>query len=1132
MKTRNHFFVLTLFCYVINLDALNCQNQAPDLATIAMQYAPDPPDHTFEDINAMSEKFTISANEYNGQVGVTIPLANLAISDYTIDLSLNYSPGVKIRSVSSYLGTGWNLQYGGVISRQVRDESDFVPDINQSQCGMLNYPEPRRFIVSLANNSQGTCDFSYSPPLNNGQEYHLDYNDLVKPHNLIDSEPDIFTLSIPGLNVRFVYRGQNSVIFESDRSIRIIQRPYEEDGSWIIQTDDGVKYFFGTDANARAKSNLGSGLLTSAWYLSKVEVPSGKTIVFSYVKNNLNVGCPLCKDGSFITFAHVFANEPDELISPSGVVSNEVVRPTGLSFDNGDVIYKINLSYESNRSDLEFYELKSIEKEVYDIESQTTYKLFRCEFNYDFDPNRLWLKELVFSGFNSDSQQWQTKPGFKFEYYSTEFLPSRDSHGMDHWGYYNGHDENQGLFSLIDPFGQHHPMFTSVSADFHGDRSTNPGTMHYGSLKSMTTPLGLKSTFEYEPHEFLLGGADRTGGGIRVSKVIKQDVNSGLTQTDYYTYLKDPFDLNSKSSGIIMQSPQFVYYYPVDHRTIDVTKTTMYLVANIAITSDNLFASANSAQGELVGYSKVCVSNQSDFSNGCTILEFSNNAEERQGQGYWQGMTELRAYSEVGTPVSVEFRHAIPSRTSKATNGQLIRQTVYKSENGQMKPQMKKENTYSAVKSKDFQGFKLSAYYTPQFSGDILASSAGHGLCAYYQLCNYDDYLTYNYLKETKTVIYGEDELALVWTEKFEYTEKGLLQSKTLVYDGLENESVQTSYINNSYNINNTPSSALLALNMNRPVGYTTSKGGNVLESTLMAYDEKGNLTRQYRKNEDQTGTCGDANVPEGYERLLTNSYDASSNLISKKVEGDVMVSYQYDLNIYPSAECKNASSEEILYVGFENSDQNGLPLGEENVISQSEAYTGQSSAELRSAYYTQGSPNVGFESRFQNVLSSRKYKLSFWAKTSAVYQDGMARVNMHVCQDGANTSVSPLNTFSQQQLAIPNTNGKWQLFSVEIDLGSALAGIMNSSSYGIRFYIENNQLDQNASLYIDDVRFQPSDALMQTTALDASGRIWATIDATDSKIEYFYDAFGRLLYTKDQFGNITKTIDYHYQND
>ena len=64
----------------------------------------------------------------------------------------------------------------------------------------------------------------------------------------------------------------------------------------------------------------------------------------------------------------------------------------------------------------------------------------------------------------------------------------------------------------------------------------------------------------------------------------------------------------------------------------------------------------------------------------------------------------------------------------------------------------------------------------------------------------------------------------------------------------------------------------------------------------------------------------------------------------------------------------------------------------------------------------------------------------------------------------------------------------------------------------------------------IDDVRFYPALAQMTTYTYDPLVGITSSTDANGQTTYYEYDGLQRLMNIKDQYGNIVKHMDYHYQ--
>ena len=60
-----------------------------------------------------------------GMHNTSIPLVEINADGLSIPITISYhSRGVQVSEIASRVGTGWALNYGGMISRQIRDKAD------------------------------------------------------------------------------------------------------------------------------------------------------------------------------------------------------------------------------------------------------------------------------------------------------------------------------------------------------------------------------------------------------------------------------------------------------------------------------------------------------------------------------------------------------------------------------------------------------------------------------------------------------------------------------------------------------------------------------------------------------------------------------------------------------------------------------------------------------------------------------------------------------------------------------------------------------------------------------------------------------------------------------------------------
>lgn len=445
----------------------------------------------------------IPVNYHTGIPQIGIPLYTVEAGPLSLSIGLSYhASGLKVQEPAGWVGAGWALNAGGVITRSV-----------------MGGPDEKGTNNGRTETHGHFSDYGYNSYLydSHGQDWRA-FATGTK-----DGEPDLYFFNFGGYSGKFYFNDDRTPIIVPEQDIKIVP-DYDGTGTTGIQgftltTPDGVLYSFGKTNNIgnvppvevtspiTGRGGQSSATAISSWFLNKVSSSDNQfDITLKYEK----------EDYGFFTLSMFPLNGVSDPINNyeydlvknvvSGVRLSQIIFPNGtVSFVAGAV--RTDLSDKvPNLSDNVNGEARSLAS--VQVSSASGF----CK-KYDFSYSYFNGKNTSLSGYlpymasgalTTDLQRLKlekvqetscdgiaTIPANVFTYFG-EQLPRRLSFGIDHWGFYNGHDENQTLIPSYDV------VSTSTPQNITGaNRDASWPIMRGALLQQITYPTGGYTNFDF-----------------------------------------------------------------------------------------------------------------------------------------------------------------------------------------------------------------------------------------------------------------------------------------------------------------------------------------------------------------------------------------------------------------------------------------------------------------------------------------------------------------------------------------------------------------------------------------------------------------------------------------------------------
>jgi len=467
----------------------------------------------------------IPVSRHTGIPEISIPIYDVKCGSLSLPISMSYhASGLKAMEPAGWVGAGWALNAGGVITRSV-----------------MGGPDERGYNTTSGHYS----DFGFNSYLYTGNVAGGSIQDYFGfATGVKDGEPDLFFFNFPGYSGKFYFRDDRTPVIVPEQDLRIVPTftgaSNQAIQGFVIMTPDGAQYSFGNVAVASGvppfevtnpidgQHGLSQANTISSWFLSSVSSADNQfRVSLSYAAESygfhtlslfpIDGGIPLSGSPFELTTGYNVIKNIVQGVRLSSITFGSSSTPFGsISFTSG--AFRTDLSdamttLNSDNTNTSARSLGSINISSVFNGTSTLLRSFNFSYGYFTDnttPLATSLGTLLLGGtLQTDRQRLQlsqiqevsgdgtvTNPPYKFTYFSEPVL-RRLCFGVDHWGFMNGVSTNSGLF----------PPYTVV--DDRGATTPYPGAtrdaswpaMRGGTLQQITYPTGGNTLFEFEPNQ-------------------------------------------------------------------------------------------------------------------------------------------------------------------------------------------------------------------------------------------------------------------------------------------------------------------------------------------------------------------------------------------------------------------------------------------------------------------------------------------------------------------------------------------------------------------------------------------------------------------------------------------------------
>lgn len=1109
--------------------------------------------------STMSIGNIFSPNLYNGTANISVPIYDF--DAYGVSLSYN-TAGVKVNEVSGLVGTHWDLNAGGSITRKLKD----VPDEMNSNPSYMQNVYMGNTAGPGGSPSAGTngINIVYAKGVKGKFAQYFGTTPAVENEGrYIDGESDDFIFAVGGLSFTFNIGANGFVFTHPHNNVKIemildgvttnqmpvvttsdqLHYNYKQNLTFKVTDAQGNQYFFIegdvntlTFSDGMRSNSMGDVLelnYISKWVIQKVILSNGSEINYQYLDevvghtDVVQSFSAVEEPGKFpaVAASQVMVNNyvsskllasisyPNYVTASFIYLSGNIGSNTYIERNceaSGPILKEIRIESTDNYTKCTRYVMRQVysiaqggstalgaERDITSVCGSVPGSV-PSEFFY-----RLTLKGVDILSCDGS----QTEPYYSFEYNGMP-LPPRSSGSQDYFGYYNGKAAPAPNFNGLLDIPWHMSKYGTSPAVWYGvDKTEDALFAAAGILTKVKNAYGSTLTLEYEANvlETVINNPSYTNHVTLPADAyfLGRDANDGLrvksmTTTDKHYPGKFVKQLYSYSGGQRFLAGGY-FDYPLWTSNSPAEDNTIFC--------GSFISPHQMVNGSNHGYSKVTITTVNE-TGGPSLhrkeIEYSNFydpetntlAYYKIGNNYYETPYTDKQYIkdwELGLPRAITEYDQNGNKTSVTFNDYNFGTPQVAS--SLVLPNTKKLNVISAPYG-DID-LKYSEVYRP-YTGIAL-------------------------LTATITLKYTDNATAMI--DRVDYTYDAKNNPKTtLTYDSRGVTSLSNNIYN--YDLTDQPGSTLATMNANGLEKLVSverwKKGSQVSEDQLMdasitKYKYDGNKLR-VQKNFMLQSLAPVAQPNYASNAVILSAYNnaqppanlqITSEVLQTDADGHATEMKQIGENIYSSmiwddrnnmaAAVNNARLKDIGFTSFER-----LPTGNSNnnttVLDGGFIYRAIKSQVMGVPVSGAKIYNLmpGFNIKSPVLTAGQEYIITLWSNGAAPIVSGIAPV-----VSGAGVTLDFKEEYS---------NSNWKFYKA----------VFTPTQNGIL------EFSSTSTIKLDEIRLFPSGTSMKSSVYIPFLGKTSDTDPTGRITYYEYDAFGRLVITRNQEGNIISKKEFH----